>query len=223
MAVAIPIAAALAPEALGAMGVTAASIGLDAATTASLSTGVQLLGTGISAAGAIQQGEAQQASAKANAQIQQNNATIEQQNATNAAQEGEVNAAAEEMKTRAAVGSELAAQGANGVDVNSGSNLDTRLSESKIGQLNAVNIRANAARLAYGHETAAQNAENAAALDTAEAKQAMPAAELGAGASLLSGFGSAGMKYADYLSKNSLNNPIAWKNTAAGFEDAPYG
>ena len=68
------------------------------------------------------------------------------QNAQFAGAEGEQQTAAEGAKTKAAVGATLANEGASGIDVDSGSNVDVRESEAKIGMLNALTIRSNAAK-----------------------------------------------------------------------------
>lgn len=163
-----------------------------------------LAGSVVSGVGQYQQGQAASESAKYNSQVAQNNATIASQNAVWAGQEGEVNAAAKEQQTRATLGSIKAAQGANGVDVNSGSNLDVRSSAEQLGELDAINIRANAARTAYGYTSQASNQEAQSGLDKYEAESSSTAGDIGAGASLLTGAGNAGLGYAKYLSSNSM-------------------
>ena len=142
---------------------------------------------GMSALGQIQQGKAAAASAKYNAQVAENNAVVARQNAAFAGAEGNANAERQGMKTRAAVGAMKAAQAANGIDVNSGSAVDVRSSAAELGQLDAITIRSNAARRAYGFETEAVNDQAQAALDRAGGKAAQKASYIGAASTILGG------------------------------------
>ena len=153
--------------------------------------------------GAISQGQAASASANYNAQVAQNNAKIAQQNATWAAQQGETQAATQEAKTRATVGAEKAAQAASGIDVNSGSAVDVRSSAAALGELNALTVRSNAARQAYGYQTQAASDTGQAALDKSQASSASEAGFLNAGTTVLGGLGSAASNYGKYLDTSS--------------------
>lgn len=174
-----------------------------ASTFAGLSTAATLASGAISAVGSIEKGQASSAAAKYNAGIAQNNATIAQQNATFAGQEGEQNAAIAEGKTRAQVGAITAAQAANGVEVNSGSALDVRSSAAELGELNAINIRANAARQAYGFQTEATSDQAQAQLNKSQAQSDSTAGYIGAGSTLLSAAGNKNKNYSDFLSSQS--------------------
>ena len=154
--------------------------------------------------GAIQQGRAASASANYNAQVAANNAKIAQQNATWAGQAGEAQAAASEAKTRAAVGATQAAQGASGVDVNSGSASDVRASQAEIGMLDALTIRSNAARQAYGYQTQSASDTAQSKLDKSQAKNDSTAGLIGGGATLLGGLGTTAMNYGKFIQSNSL-------------------
>lgn len=204
----LPILSAVAPETMAGLGLSAsffgAAAGAAGANAGLFSAGTGLLGTGIQAIGQYQQGQAASESAKYNSQVAENNATIARQNAVWAGQEGEANAAAKEQQTRATLGSIKAAQGANGVDVNSGSNLDVRSSAEQLGELDAINIRANAARSAYGYQTTASNQEAQSGLDKYEAESSSTAGDIGAGASLLTGSGNAGLGYERYLTNSGF-------------------
>lgn len=177
-------------------GAVAAVSAVSLAEAASVAT---IAGAGIGAAGAIMNGQSQAASAKYNSEVAQNNATIATQNAQYAGAEGEAQAGAKEQQTRSQIGAITAAQGANGVDIGSGSNLDVKSSAEQLGQLDAINIRANAARQAYGYQTQATNEEAQSSLDKYEAEEAPVAGDISAGGSLLSGAGAAGLGYSRYL------------------------
>lgn len=179
-------------------------MGFSAATLAEIGTVTSVVGAGVGALGAIQQGKAAKASATYNAEVATNNANIAKQNASFAAQEGTANTEAAQMQSRAKVGAIAANQGASGVDVNSGSSLDVRSSAAELGELNALTVRSNAARQVYGYQTEGENYQAQAGLDTAQAANAMPAADIGAASSLLGGVGSTASTYSNFLQKGGL-------------------
>jgi hypothetical protein len=92
----------------------------------------------------------------AKSQIARNNSLIAAQNARMAMATGESRAEAQGLKTRARLGEIKAQQGAGGIDVNSGSAADVRASAAKLGALDALTIRSNAARQAYGLDLESQ-------------------------------------------------------------------
>ena len=174
-------------------------MGLGASTLAIVSTAATVASTAVSAYGSMKQGQAASQAANYNAQVQDQTAQIQKQNATWAAQAGEVQAAAQAQRTRAQVGAIKAAEGADNIDVNSGSAVDVRSSAKELGELSALNIRSNAAREAYGYETGAWSANSQAALDQADAAYAQQAGEIGAGGDLLGGVGGAATNWSKYL------------------------
>lgn len=162
---------------------------------------------GASALGSIAQGNQQAAAGKYNAQVQFNNAKIAQQNATFAGEQGAANAATEQQKTRAQVGEIKAAQAANGIDVNKGSAVDVRSSAAELGELNAITIRSNAARQAYGFQTQAASDMAQSQLDKQQAKYDRQAGYIKAGTTLL-GDATAGYNagtFDSWMSDKSLN------------------
>ena len=172
------------------------------------------IGAGVGAIGAMSSASAASDAAKYNAEVAQQNQQIATQNATLAGQAGEQEAAQSEQKTRAEVGAIKASQAAGNIDVNSGSAVDVQSSAASLGELNAITIRGNAAKEAYGYETQSTGFANQATLDTSQASSDMTAGEIAAPATLLGGAGSAGLSYAGYLKNASggLN---------AGFAVAP--
>lgn len=153
-------------------------------------------GAATSAAGAIQQANASQASAKYQSEVANSNAQIATQNANFAAASGEQQAAIQEQKTRAQIGSEEAAQGSSGVDINSPTESAVRKSTDELGQLDAQTIRSNAARQAYGYETQSTNFGNQSAADLSQGANAETAGDINAGGGLLSSAGNASLNYA---------------------------
>jgi len=161
---------------------------------------------GVQALGSIAQGQQQAASAKYNAQVASNNAQTAQQNARLASEEGNVNTEREQLKTRAMVGGIKAAQAANNIDINSGSAVDVRSSAAELGELNALTVRSNAARQAYGYQTQATSDMAQAKLDKQEAKYDVTAGYVGAASTLLSQGTKAGQQgtWDAYLKSKSL-------------------
>jgi hypothetical protein len=160
------------------------------------SVGASLAGAGIGAMGAYESGQATSAAAAYQAQVALNNAAIARQNAELAMQSGEQQVGIQGMKTRAAVGAEKAGEAASGVDVNKGSFVSARAGTAELGALDALTIRSNAAKQAYGYEVAATSNTAQAQLDTFESQQAKDAGLVSALGTAIGGVGSAGLNYA---------------------------
>lgn len=170
-----------------------------------------------SALGSIAQSRAQSESSNYNAKIAANNAQIATQNATAAGQAGEAQAGAAALKTRAEVGSIKASQAANGIDVNSGSDVDVRSSASELGELNAITIRSNAAKTAYGFQTQAASDTAQSSLDRQQAQYATEAGDVKAGTTLLAGAAVGGQSglWGNFLNGNSINSASADMQSAS--------
>ncbi len=138
-----------------------------------------------SAVGAISKGQSEANMANYRGAIARNNAVISNRNSSTAYLAGEQESANQSMKTAGLLGRQLATQGAGGLDVNSGSPADVRASAAGLGALDALTIRNNAARKAYGFQSEAQGQTAEAALDSAAASNAKTQGWLGAGKSLL--------------------------------------
>lgn len=89
--------------------------------------------------------------------------------------------------TKQIVGASRAALAAQGVDVNSGSALDVQASEMALGELDALTIRNNAAREAWGYQVDALNSRQAAKMAQLGAKNAADAYRSQATSTLLTG------------------------------------
>lgn len=113
-----------------------------------------MLGSGVAQGiGADAQGHSQSQSDKYNAEVSYANAKIAAKNAEIAGEAGAEQAAVSSLKGRAAFGSIKTNQAASGVDVNSGSAVDTQASAQELSKLDAMTIRSNAAKEAYGYKT----------------------------------------------------------------------
>lgn len=160
----------------------------------------------ISAYGAEQQGKAEAGAARYNSEVAANNAKIATQNSAYAGAEGEANTAAAELKSRANVGAIMASEASSGVDVNSGSAVDVRSSAAETGELNAINIRADAARKAYGYQVEGAADTGQSALDTTQASNDESAGNINAASSIIGGLGKAGGDYEQYGAGSGLNS-----------------
>jgi hypothetical protein len=165
---------------------------------------VGAIGAGVSAYGAIQSGQQQQAAANYQAQVAANNAQIATQNANQATAAGNAQAEQSRMKTNAMIGAQMAGQASSGVDVGSGSALDTRTSQKEIGELDVLTIRNNAARQAYGYQTQSMSDTAQSGLDTAQGGFAATAGDISGASSILGGANSAGKNYADLVKSGAI-------------------
>lgn len=163
---------------------------------APLSLALGALGTGISAIGSITQGETASAEANYQAQVANNNAIAAQQSATAAEEAGETTAETASLQNRQAVGAIVAAQGASGIDPNTGSARATRESQRLIGRVNAATAKQQGETTAYEYRVAGTNQQAQAGIFNAQATAAANAGAIGAMGSLLGGAGNIGAKYA---------------------------
>lgn len=161
-----------------------------------------LASAGVSAFGQIKEGKATQAADNYQAQVATNNAAIATQKANWAAEEGEQNTSKSQMDTAAKVGAIKANQAASGVTVGEGSSADVVQSARTAGMLDAMTIRSNAAREAYGFQVDSSNQTAQAGLDRAAGKNAVKASKIGAAATILGG-AATGSQYAGYLNSKS--------------------
>jgi hypothetical protein len=143
------------------------------------------------AAGALESAYGAKESAAYQAEVARINAGTAGWNAKQTMQAGEVAAANKGLQTRAQIGAMKAGQGASGVDVNTGSALDTRVGTSAIGMTDARTITSDAAKRAYGYET------NQASF-LGEANQAEEAGNIGAISSLITGISSVSNDFAKW-------------------------
>ena len=166
-------------------------------------------GAGINAYGSYESGKANSEAAAYRAQVAANNAKIAQTNAKLDIQAGETAAVNQGLKTRAAVGTQKAGFGASGVDPTTGSAANVTAATKELGYLDALTLRSDAAKKAYGEEVAATSDTAQAGLDTLESQQATEAGEIGAAGSLLSGVSTVGTNFANLQNKGVFNTTTA--------------
>jgi hypothetical protein len=152
----------------------------------------------MSAFGDIAGGFSQQGASGLQAKIAKNNQTVAAQNAAYTAQAGEVEGEQAGLRNRAVSGTIRARQAAGGVDVNTGSAATVQGSAAELGAMDAMTIRSNAARAAYGYQVKGHEAE----LEYLQAKAAEKAAPIegfiSAGGTLLGGASSTASKYSQW-------------------------
>lgn len=158
-----------------------------AATAGGISSGLGLVGTVASAFGAISQGNSAAAQAKYQAQVAKNNQTQAYQNANYASAAGETQSYEQGLKERTITGAIDAGIAAGGIDVNSGSAKDVKVSQDILSQQDVQQVRQTAALQAYGYKTQATNFGAQAQLDTAQAGFDQEAGWLNGLGSLLTG------------------------------------
>lgn len=146
--------------------------------------GGSILGGGLSALGSIMSGNAGRDAANYRAAVARNYADY-------ARQKGYAEAETQGIKTGKIIGQQRAAQGASGLDVNFGSNVDVRETTAQIGRLDELTIINNAMNKALGLETEA-------ALDVMAGERARQEGLLGAGRSILGAATSVGDKWMSY-------------------------
>lgn len=152
----------------------------------------QALGGITSAVGGVAQGFASSEADKYNEAVAKMNSKIALQNAAMVGQQGSSQAAIQSEKTRAEVGGIKTNEAASGVDVNSGSAVDTQVSADELGKLDAMTIRSNATKEAYGYQVQSKNLDAEAELDKFKASNDLSAGWMNGAGTLLSTIGSVG-------------------------------
>jgi hypothetical protein len=153
-----------------------------------------VIGGVVGAVGQMQQQQAAQQQAQYMAQVAKNNQIIANQNATYARQAAAAQEARQNEKTAAVIGATRAAQASNGLDVNSGSNLDVQSSAEELGQLDAASIRSAGERQARAYENQGTGFADQAALYGMTPGPSM----LGLFGNILGTAGSVSSKWASY-------------------------
>jgi hypothetical protein len=152
----------------------------------------------VAAGGAVMQGQAQAKQAKYQSAVERNNATIAGWQATDAQQRGQIEEQRQRLATARLKGAQRAGMAANGIEIDSGSPLDVLMDTAQLGELDALTIRANAEREAYGFRSQQGNLTAQAGLTQMAGRNAVTAGYIGAGSTLLSSAATAGDRAATY-------------------------
>lgn len=151
----------------------------------------------------VQKSNAKKAEYEYKAKVAKNNAEIAEQNAAQERQSGLEEARLQRIKTLQTIGSQQAGIAANGIDITSGTALDTIEDSATMGELDALMIEYNAERKAQNYEQTAQNYNNEANLDLIAAKNAKKEGTLSAWGTAASGVANVGMTLdSDLISKS---------------------
>ncbi len=131
---------------------------------------VPIINMVFTAAAGVQQYESQKAEARYNAAVENDKAKIADAQAEQALELGNIEEERQRARVRAAIGSQRVALAANNIDASSGSALDLIGETAQFGEEDALAIRANAAREAWGYKVGATDARNQAKLTKAAGK-----------------------------------------------------
>ncbi|MNJ23108.1 hypothetical protein D3C77_174860 [compost metagenome] len=148
---------------------------------------IPFIAMGASALMSAQQSQ-QQGAATAAANIQ--NAQYAGQAAEDAVARGEFESDQQRLRTNAAIGTQRTGFAANGVDVNTGSAAEIQDDTAALGELDALTIRNNAAREAWGYRTQEQQNLLAARTAKRQGKTGMFGSLLTAGAQGAQAYGA---------------------------------
>ena len=140
--------------------------------------------------GSYQQGKAQQGMAEYNAGIARNNAIMAERQAQDAEARGKTEEQRQRQKNSLILGGLKAQQAASGTELDSESNVGLMEDFAASGEHDALTIRSNAAREAWGARVQASNYQSEAAMQQASGAAAYQSGIMGVGTNLLTGAGS---------------------------------
>jgi len=150
-------------------------------------------GAGLQAVGAYRGAKAANKAAEYNESIAMQNAAIRDQQAADAERRGKIAEQEERQRTKRLMASQISSFAGAGVDVGSGSVLDVTADTEYLGERDALDIRSNYAREAYGLRSQGVDFRQQAALSKSQRRNPRLAATtsfLGSAAPLIGGFGS---------------------------------
>ncbi len=200
---------------------------VSATTLSAISLGMGAVGTGLSFMGQMGQQQAQQQAASAGqaqaiyqAQVARQNQELANRQAADALQRGQVAEQSRRYQTRQQIGQQTAAFAAQGTDLE-GSPLDILGDTAAAGELDAITIRSNAAREAYGYQVQGLGYGNQSILESTRAANSVYTPNyLGAGASLLGGVSTLGEKWSRFQADQAVINQAKPKIGRIGGTDA---
>jgi hypothetical protein len=180
------------------------------AAVAAASLALAAVGTGMSVVGQMNAQAAAGAQASYMAQLSRQRQQLAEQQARDAIQRGEVAEQKQRDLTAQRIGTQTAALAAQGTDLE-GSPTDILGDTARAGEQDALTIRNNAAREAWGYQVQGANAASDAAL-----RESFEPSYLGAGASLLLGASSLADKWGKFIEtdpRNPRSGTVGSKNT----------
>ena len=159
----------------------------------------------VTAAGTYISAESQASQARYQAGVARNNQQIADYNAQVAAQKGQEEESAKRAQATQLIAAERAAAGASGIEANSGSPLKVQSDTARLGDIDAMTIRSNAAREVYGYKVAGLSYGGQAAADESAASQAELGGYLGAFGSIIGGGSTVAQKWSSW---QTPSNPL---------------
>ena len=169
-----------------------------------VSMGSQVLGGLLGAKGSYDSAQASKTAYAIQAAVAQENARVSQEQARLALEAGTVNEQTVRLKTAGMFGAQRTAMAANGIDLGEGTATDILTTTKYMGERDALTVRDNAARAAWGYRVQANNQLNQASAYSVAGSAINPT--MAAAGSLLSTAGSvAGSWYG--MSKQGIKMP----------------
>lgn len=169
------------------------------ATLANISTAMQVVGTVTSASAAYTKSKQERAAYDYQAQVAENNSVLAEWQARDAIRRGQEAEGAHRIKVAQLKGSQRASLAGRGIDLTEGSALDILSDTDFMGERDALTIRNNASREAFGHRVESGNYRSNA--DVLRSRAAMEKPGMAAGTSLLTGAGQVANTWYTYKSK----------------------
>ena len=173
-------------------------MGFDPASLAIIGLVTSVVGGATGGVGKILEGQSSASAAKYEANLYTQKAAVEGREATIAGMSGSEQAAMSSQKTKATVGALKTNEAAGNISVNSGSAVDVRASAQSLGELDALTIRSNAAREAYGHLLAKSSDTAESQLKRAEASNDLVSGDLSGVSTFLGSAGNAAVNFANF-------------------------
>ena len=173
---------------------------------------LQMLSSVMSGVGAVTQaygayatGQANSNAANYQAAVARNNAIVAEEHARYALEAGRIGEQNQRQKTAQMIGAQRAQMAASGIDIGSGTPLNLQASTAQVGELDALTIRNNAMRQAYGYRVQASDfGANAGLLDM-QASNSRKAGTIGAISSIVGGAGSVADKWLRWSNPKSTS------------------
>lgn len=150
-------------------------------------TGIALAGLALSAYGQVKGGQAAKSAGASQAQQHEFNARVADLQAEDATARGRDEESRFRASVRGLIGSQRTGFAGQGVDVGSGSAADVQGDAAYLGELDALQIRSNAQREAWGFQVEAQDRRMAAKVARKGGQAAATAGRVGAASTVLSG------------------------------------
>ena len=163
------------------------------------------IGTAASFYGQMQGAKAAKARGDYEAAVARNNQTIAERYATDAVGRGKTAADERRAGARQVIGAQRASSAARGVEVGTGSALDLTTDTAGIGELDALTLRHNAEREAYGFRTQGLNFASSGELARLRGENEATALRGSAFSTALTGAGTVASKWYNFNQRGAPN------------------